>query len=84
MANLEIERRTGPQMNAIEYRDDGKTPVITGYAAVFDSESRNLGGFIETIHRRAFDRVLASKPDVVGVYNHDKNFLLGQIGRAHV
>jgi HK97 family phage prohead protease len=78
----EIERRTGPQKNAIEYRDDGKTPVITGYAAVFESESRNLGGFIETIHRRAFDRVLASKPDVVGVYNHDKNFLLGRTGNG--
>jgi HK97 family phage prohead protease len=78
----EIERRTSVQKNAIEYRDDGKTPVITGYAAVFESESRNLGGFIETIHRRAFDRVLASKPDVVGVYNHDKNFLLGRTGNG--
>lgn len=82
VANHEIERRTSVQKNAIEYRDDGKTPVITGYAAVFETESRNLGGFIETIHRRAFDRVLAKKPDVVGVYNHDKNFLLGRTGNG--
>lgn len=82
MANREIERRTGPAENKVEYRGDGKKPYITGYAAVFDSESRNLGGFVEVIHRRAFDKVLASRPDVVGVYNHDKNYLLGRTGNG--
>lgn len=75
---MEMERRTAPLKTTLEYREDGKTPVIVGYAAVFESESRNLGGFVETIRRGAFDRVLAAKQDVVGVYNHDKNYLLGR------
>lgn len=82
MAVADIERRMTDEKTAVEYRDDGKTPVISGYAAVFNSESRNLGGFIETIRPDAFDRVLAEKPDVVGVYNHDKNFLLGRTGNG--
>lgn len=81
MAESEIERRTIVADAEIEYReaDDGeKQPVIVGYAAVFRSESRNLGGFVETIHPNAFDEVLATRPDVLGVFNHDKNLLLGR------
>lgn len=56
-----------------------KRNVITGYAATFGTESRMLpGGFVETINKGAFDEVLSSNPDVIGVYNHDKNFLLGR------
>ena len=80
MSANEIERRITASDTAIEYREvDGgeKRPVIVGYAAVFQSPSRDLGGFIETIHPRAFDDVLKTSPDVVGVFNHDKNMLLG-------
>jgi HK97 family phage prohead protease len=82
MAAAEIERRMSDEKTVVEYRDDGKTPVISGYAAVFNSESRNLGGFVETIRPDAFNAVLAKNPDVVGVYNHDKNFLLGRTGNG--
>jgi HK97 family phage prohead protease len=81
MADTEIERRTIVSEATIEHRDaenGEKQPVIVGYAAVFQSESRNLGGFVETIHPNAFDEVLATKPDVLGVFNHDKNLLLGR------
>lgn len=81
MADTEIERRTIISDAEIEERmsDDGsKTAVVRGYAAVFRSESRNLGGFVETIHPNAFDQVLATRPDVLGVFNHDKNLLLGR------
>ncbi|NDG19711.1 MAG: hypothetical protein EB117_15790, partial [Betaproteobacteria bacterium] len=63
----EVERRTTVQEATVEYRDTGngeKKAVISGYAAVFNSESRNLGGFVETIHPEAFDEVLATAPDV--------------------
>lgn len=79
----EIERRTTVSDATIEYRDMGngeKKPVISGYAAVFNAESRNLGGFVETIHPNAFDEVLAEGPDVIGVFNHDRNLLLGRTG----
>jgi HK97 family phage prohead protease len=81
----EIERRTTVQEATVEYRDMGngeKKPVISGYAAVFNSESRNLGGFVETIHPNAFDDVLAEQPDVIGVFNHDRNLLLGRTGNG--
>jgi hypothetical protein len=77
----EIERRTIISDAAVEYRED-KKPVITGYAAVFNMESRNLGGFVETIHPNAFDDVLAENPDVIGVFNHDRNLLLGRTGNG--
>jgi len=81
MPTAEIERRTIVSDTAIEYReaDNGeKRPVIVGYAAVFDSLSKNLGGFVESINPRAFDEVLTSNPDVVGVFNHDKNMILAR------
>ena len=81
----EVERRTTVQEATVEYRDMGngeKRAVISGYAAVFNSESRNLGGFVETIHPEAFDEVLASAPDVIGVFNHDRNLLLGRTGNG--
>lgn len=81
MSSSEIERRLTVSDTSIEYRDVGngeKRPVIVGYAAVFNSESRNLGGFVETIHPKAFDEVLATNPDVIGVYNHSKDKLLAR------
>jgi HK97 family phage prohead protease len=81
MAESEIERRITPANTSVEYREvDGgeKRPVIIGYAAVFQSPSHDLGGFIETVHPRAFDEVLKTNPDVVGVFNHDKNMLLAR------
>ena len=81
MANADIERRLTVSDTTIEYRDVGngeKRPVIVGYAAVFNSESRNLGGFVEVIHPNAFDEVLATNPDVIGVYNHSKDKLLAR------
>jgi len=81
MSTQEIERRITLSEATVEYRDAGdgeKRPTIVGYGAVFNSESRNLGGFIETVHPKAFDDVLSSKPDVLGLYNHDKNKLLAR------
>jgi len=81
MADAEMERRITAEDTKVEYREmDGgeKRPVIVGYAAVFQSPSHDLGGFIETIHPRAFDDVLKTNPDVVGVFNHDKNMLLAR------
>lgn len=78
---MDVERRITLSEANVEYRDAGngeKKPVISGYAAVFNSESRILNGFVETIHPRAFDDVLSTNPDVIGVFNHDRNLLLGR------
>lgn len=59
--------------------------VLTGYAAVWDSESRDLGGFVEVIARGAFGEPiddtgalnLETHVRVIGRTNHDSNLLLG-------
>ena len=55
--------------------EDG-SEVIEGYAIVFNSDSRNLGGFIEQIETNALDNTDMS--DVVGLFNHDNNLILGR------
>ena len=55
--------------------DDG-TERIEGYAVVFNSWSRNLGGFVEKIDPGAFKE--AKMDDVVALFNHDMNQILGR------
>lgn len=78
---MEIERRTIDEVPEVEFRDDlssGKRlSVLRGYAAVFDSESNDLGGFVEVIDKRAFDKVLGKNPDVYALFNHDRSLILG-------
>ena len=80
---MDIERRTIASEATLEYREDPKTgekvPVVVGYAAVFNSLSRNLGGFVEVLEPRAFDNVLRTNPDVVAVWNHNKDMPLGRV-----
>lgn len=44
--------------------------TIEGYALKFESESKNLGGFVEVISRGSLDGVLDNS-DVVCVFNHN-------------
>ena len=71
--SCELERRLIAEQPGLEVKADenGRT-VIRGYAAVVESESQDLGGFIEVIERGAFDDVMRSNPDVFGKYNHDR------------
>ena len=91
-----IERRFAPASSRIvaltvETRDDGR-PRFRGYAAVFNSASRDLGGFREIILPGAFDAVLARRQsgpgrpsaaskrqgDCIACWNHDPGQLLGR------
>jgi uncharacterized protein len=53
-------------------------PCIKGYAAVFDSPSEDLGGFIEVIKPGAFTRCLQNSPDVRALLNHEPSAILGR------
>jgi uncharacterized protein len=65
---LPVETRAG--------RNSART--IGGYAATFNRESRNLGGYVETVTASAFNKSRGDGwPDVVARYNHDDNMLLG-------
>ena len=69
----ELERRLIAESPAMLVKDDenGRT-VIRGVAAVFNSRSQNLGGFVEVIEPGAFDEVMDQSPDVFAKYNHER------------
>lgn len=65
----------------VEARADGAGHKIGGYAAVFNRESQNLGGFVEIVSPGFFnDSKSRGWPDVMARYNHDNNQLLGTTG----
>ena len=70
-----IERRNLTQ----EFRvsPDGEAPTISGYAAVFDVPSDDMG-WIEEIDPHAFDSVLAAQPDCRALWNHNADHVLGR------
>ena len=68
-----IETRT---FKSQEIRADAESRRVEGYAAVFGSESENLGWFTEEIAPGAFDDVMTD--DVRALYNHDENLILAR------
>ena len=73
------ERRTECSQFEIRSNED-KTLTAFGYGAVFDTLSQNLGGFVEKIDSRAFNKSLGDGEDVRALFNHDPNMLLGRVG----
>ena len=71
--SCELERRLISEAPGLEVRqnENGRT-VIRGYAALYNSDSQDLGGFVERIAPGAFDAVVSKNPDVFGRYNHDR------------
>lgn len=62
-----------------EIRADGEGMTFRGYAAVFDSQSEDLGGFRETIKPGAFTRTLkrdAAAKNIRMFLNHNTDVLL--------
>ena len=80
-----IERRfvtTDIEPITLEERS-GAQPKIRGLAAVYNSRSRDLGGFQEVIAPGAFDHLVDGRrstaaEDVVALWNHDASQLLGR------
>lgn len=62
---------------SLELRAETQEPAaFVGKAIVVGSRSKNLGGFVEVIDAKALDG--ADMSDVVGLFNHDRNILLGR------
>jgi Escherichia/Staphylococcus phage prohead protease len=61
----------------VKQTDKGK--LLTGTAVVYNSQSCDLGGFVEQIAPCAFTRCLATSPDVMCLHEHDpRQGLLGR------
>lgn len=63
-------------VDAPELRAADAGPVLVGYGAVFNRYSQNLGGFVEQVDPAAFNDTLQRGGNVVGLGNHDPNWLI--------
>jgi HK97 family phage prohead protease len=74
-------KREVRQIKAKELRvatNDKGQRVLTGYAAVFNSLSCDMGGWFEIVSTSAFTRTLQENPDVLCLYSHDASLVLGR------
>lgn len=76
MKKMEIIRRN------IEIRAAEDSRTISGYAVVFDSWSRDLGGFTEIIRSSAISQELLDASDIIMNINHDDNQMVARWTRG--
>jgi len=69
------ERRFISEPVSFRAEDDN---IIEGYAAVFNKDSQDFGGWHERIAPGAFSEVL--NDNAVALFNHDMNYVLGRNG----
>jgi len=75
---LDLEKRFIPvEDSEIRVEGEGEERKITGYAAVFNRKSENLGGFVEIIRPGAFRKAIEGA-DVRALFNHDSNYVIGR------
>lgn len=58
--------------------DNADSRTITGYAVVFDTWSRDLGGFYEIIRKSAITEELIKQSDVIMNVNHDDDKMVAR------
>lgn len=73
----DIERRVFPTRE-LRVADGDAGPRIEGYAALFDTRSEDLGGFVEEIAPGAFGDAI-KRSDIRALFNHDPNYVLGRV-----
>lgn len=61
----------------VEVRSKAGKVSIEGHAALFNSLSQNLGGFVESIRPGAFSKTI-QEADVRALFNHNENYVLGR------
>jgi len=76
MATTKIEQRS--LAADLRAESNGDEMSLAGYAALFNSESKDLGGYRERIAPGAFTRSLQAGDDVKCLINHDPSRLVGR------
>lgn len=75
-----IEYRSFRKLELREAKKEGVIGVLVGYAAVFNSESADFGGWKEVLRPGCFKRSLVEMPDVRALYQHNPAQVLGRRG----
>jgi HK97 family phage prohead protease len=78
MTKPNLERRGCAPSELRAAREDGSPGKLSGYAAVFDQLSDDLGGFRERIAAGAFAKSIADGADVRALIDHDPSKILGR------
>lgn len=78
MKNKPEVRMISVDMAEMRVEEGSEGPKITGYAAVFNRKSQDLGGFQEVIRPGAFRKAI-QKADIRALFNHDPNYVLGRL-----
>jgi HK97 family phage prohead protease len=76
--NRETRYANGASEIRAAISEDGERQ-ISGYAAVFEKDSQDLGGFVERIAKGAFRESIASN-DVRALWSHNSDLVLGRTG----
>ena len=66
------------ELRAYKTEEEESRMLVEGYAIVFNSESRDLGGFTEVVKEDALDKALERNTDVLALYGHDYQNVLGR------
>jgi len=73
------ERRYFDNPVSLVTRSDGEdSRIIRGYFAVFNKLSKTLGYFREKIDRNAFDDIDFANEDIVALFNHNYDQIVGR------
>lgn len=74
-----METRKNGNAIRLETREEGGgLGTLSGYIAVFNSDSHDMGGFVEQIRPGAFAESLRTN-DVVALVNHDHGAVVGRL-----
>lgn len=68
----------GPKLEIREFKRDGYAGGLKGYAVVYGTESRDMGGWREIIVRGAMSASLAKGLDVRMLYQHDQKQVIAR------
>lgn len=75
-----IEHRSHRKLEVRAEVKAGTIGTLHGYAAVFESNSQDFGGWREVIRKGSFTRSLKDLPDVRALYQHNPAVVLGRAG----